>query len=157
MYDTNLTRISLPSKKYCYFLGVAQCVFTYNVSFVIESILKLSNDHNWYDLIDSEAGTINREVKKTISKVSGPKIYDKFEKVIYMRNRIIHGLRCTDNKGRQILGTKERGSGVQFYVDEKYLLDFINLNNELCDALDEYRNSHQEGSENNTNNATKSM
>ena len=157
MYDTNLTRISLPSKKYCYLLGVAQCVFTSNVSLVIENILKLSNDSNWYKLIDSEAGTINREADKTISKVSGPEIHDKFKKVISMRNRIIHGFRCTDNKGRQILGTKEKVSGVQFYVDEKYLLDFINLNNELYDALDEYRNSHQEGYENNINNATKSM
>lgn len=66
MYDTNLTRISLPSKKYCYLLGVAQCVFTSNVSLVIENILKLSNDSNWYKLIDSEAGTINREADKTI-------------------------------------------------------------------------------------------
>ena len=157
MYNTNLTRISLPSKEYCYHLGVAQCVFTSNVGLVIENILKLPNDSNWYELIDKEASTINEEVDKNISKVSGPEIHDKFKKVISMRNRIIHGFRCTDNKGRQILGTKEKGSGVQFYVDEKYLLDFIDLNNELHDILDEYRNSHQEGSENSSNNATKGM
>ena len=40
MYDTSLTRQALPSKRYCYLLGVALSVFISNNGFIIENILK---------------------------------------------------------------------------------------------------------------------
>ena len=42
MYDTSLTRQALPSKRYCYLLGVALSVFISNNGFIIENILKIS-------------------------------------------------------------------------------------------------------------------
>ena len=41
MYDTSLTRQALPSKRYCYLLGVALSVFISNNGFIIENILIL--------------------------------------------------------------------------------------------------------------------
>ena len=48
MYDTSLTRQALPSKRYCYLLGVALSVFISNNGFIIENILRCKN---WWDLL----------------------------------------------------------------------------------------------------------
>ena len=51
MYDTSLTRQALPSKRYCYLLGVALSVFISNNGFIIENILRTDRCKNWWDLL----------------------------------------------------------------------------------------------------------
>ena len=109
LYDTSLTRQALPSKRYCYLLGVALSVFISNNGFIIENILRTDND-----------------------------IYTLFEEIVGMRNRIIHGFRITAASGEQIIATKER-NGNQYYIDELYLTRFIRLNERLSSMLHDYR------------------
>lgn len=78
-------------------------------------------------------------IAKTITEKAGPDIAEKFDEIVGMRNRIIHGFRVTSPDDEQILATKERGTGRKFYITEEYLLRFISLNNELSDMLYEYR------------------
>ena len=56
-----------------------------------------------------------------------------------MRNRIFHSFRCTSSNEEQILATKDRITNQQFYIDEKFLINFIELNDKLSYLLHEYR------------------
>ena len=62
-----------------------------------------------------------------------------FQIIVYRRNRIIHSFRITSSKNEQILATKDRITNQQFYIDEHYLINFIELNNKLSYLLHEYR------------------
>lgn len=139
MYDTSLTRISLPTERYRLLLGTALFVFSSNNRFIIENILHTDGSYSWYTLIDKESGQLKPYIAKTITEKAGPDIAEKFDEIVGMRNRIIHGFRVTSPNDKQILATKERGTGRQFYITEEYLLRFISLNNELSDMLYEYR------------------
>ena len=139
MYDTSLTRISLPTERYRLLLGTALSVFSSNNGFIIENILYTDGSYSWYTLIDKESGQLKPYIAKTITEKAGPDIAEKFDEIVGMRNRIIHGFRVTSPDDEQILATKERGTGRQFYITEEYLLRFISLNNELSDMLYEYR------------------
>ncbi len=57
MYDTSLTRMSLPTERYRLLLGTALSVFSSNNSFVIENILHTDDSYSWFKLIDKESGT----------------------------------------------------------------------------------------------------
>lgn len=139
MYDTSLTRISLPTERYRLLLGTALSVFSSNNGFIIENILYTDGSYSWYTLIDKESGQLKPYIAKTITEKAGPDIAEKFDEIVGMRNRIIHGFRVTSPDDEQILATKERGTGRQFYITEEYLLRVISLNNELSDMLYEYR------------------
>lgn len=139
MYDTSLTRISLPTERYRLLLGTALSVFSSNNGFIIENILHTDDSYSWHTLVDKESGQLKPYIAKTITEKAGPDIAKKFDEIVGMRNRIIHGFRITSPGNEQILATKERGTGKQFYITEEYLLLFISLNNELSDALYEYR------------------
>ncbi len=138
MYDTSLTRQALPSKRYCYLLGVALSVFISNNGFIIENILRTDSSKEWSKLIDKESGRLKADIAKTISAVAGNDIYTLFEEIVGMRNRIIHGFRITAASGEQIIATKER-NGNQYYIDELYLTRFIRLNERLSSMLHDYR------------------
>ena len=137
LYDTSLTRQALPSKRYCYLLGVALSVFISNNGFIIENILTDSSKE-WSKLIDKESGRLKADIAETISAVAGNDIYTLFEEIVGMRNRIIHGFRITAASGEQIIATKER-NGNQYYIDELYLTRFIRLNERLSSMLHDYR------------------
>lgn len=138
MYDTLLTRISLPTERYRLLLGTALCVFSSNNGLIIENILHTSDFYSWHVLADKESGQLKPYIAKTITEKAGPDIAKKFDEIIAMRNRIIHGFRVTSSDGEQILATKERGESKQFYITKTYILQFIRLNNELSDLLHEY-------------------
>ena len=143
MYDTSLTRQALPSKRYCYLLGVALSVFISNNGFIIENILRTDilrtdSSKEWSKLIDKESGRLKADIAETISAVAGNDIYTLFEEIVGMRNRIIHGFRITAASGEQIIATKER-NGNQYYIDELYLTRFIRLNERLSSMLHDYR------------------
>lgn len=139
MYDTSLTRMSLPSENYRLLLGTALSVFSSNNSFIIENILHTNDSYSWYDLMDKESGRIRDIINKTITSNSNNKIEDKFMKIVQMRNRIIHGFRITSQDNEQIIATKVKGTGKQFDITEDYLIEFIKLNEELSDMLHVYR------------------
>lgn len=139
MYDTRLTRMSLPSENYRILLGTALSVFSSNNGFVIENILHTDDSYSWHELIDKESGCLSPIVAKTISENSNEAIEEKFKEIVEMRNRIIHGFRVTSPENEQVMATKVKGSGEQFYITEDYLMQFIKLNEELSDMLHEYR------------------
>lgn len=139
MYDKSLTRQSLPEERYRLLLGTALCVFSSNNGFIIENILRTDDSRSWYSLIDKESGQLKDDVDKIISRVAGKGIFDLFSEIVDMRNRIIHGFRITNNRGEQVLATKEKRSGRQFEIDEDYLLLFIRKNEELSYLLEKYR------------------
>lgn len=135
MCHTRLTRQALPEKEYIVLLGIALTVFASNNSFVIENILRKDRSKSWYKLIDKKVG----EIKKIAKGKLPDDIVNLFDKIIHKRNRIIHGFQITDKNGKQILATKVIESGEQFYITEKYLIDFIKQNEKLNDLLHSYR------------------
>ncbi|WP_449187437.1 hypothetical protein [Veillonella sp.] len=135
----SLTRIPLPKDQYVYLLGMAISVFIYNNGFIIENIINTDKSYSWYDLIDKESDRLNSLIAQTITKNAGSEIADLFSEILYMRNRIIHSFRCTLPNEEQILATKDRVTNQQFYIDEQFLINFVELNNKLSYLLHEYR------------------
>ncbi len=134
MYDTTLTRQSLPSERYRVLLGTAISVFSSNNGFIIENVLRIDDSTSWYALIDKTSGAVKNYVE---GKLPDP-IVQLFGDLVDMRNRIIHGFRITNTNGEQTIATKEK-SGRQFEITEDYLLDFISKNEELSSMLHEFR------------------
>ena len=134
MYDTTLTRQSLPSERYRVLLGTAISVFSSNNGFIIENVLRIDDSTSWYALIDKTSGAVKNYVE---GKLPDP-IVQLFGDLVDMRNRIIHGFRITNTNGEQTIATKEK-SGRQFEITEDYLLDFIRKNEELSSMLHESR------------------
>ncbi len=122
-------------------LGTALCVFSSNNGFVIENILHTDGAYSWRELIDKESGKLAPYIKATIEQNGGSAIAESFEEIVKMRNRIIHGFRCTSSDNEQALATKERehDGGGQFLITEEYLRSFIEKNNELSELLHAYR------------------
>jgi len=139
MYDTSLTKQSLPSERYRLLLGTALCVFSSNNAFIIENIIRTDNSYSWHDLIDQESGRLRTYIEKTITEKAGPEIADMFKCIVNTRNRIIHGFRITSQSGEQVLATKVKNSGEQFEITEEYLLKFIKDNDTLSAMLHKYR------------------
>lgn len=142
MYE-NYSKQALPDKYYRELLGSALCAFNSNNSFVIENILNSdeNNDYNWYKLIDKESGKLHNAIKETITKKSNDTIARLFNEIVSIRNRIIHSFQITYEGDKQILATKtrEQDGNIQFIITEEYLLDFIKKNENLSDALHNFR------------------
>ena len=142
MYES-YTRQSLPTKQYRELLGSAICVFNSNNAFIIENILKCDDlgKYDWYNLMDMNSGELKGSVREVITSKCGDKIETLFAKIIEMRNRIIHSYRITNAAGEQVLATKKKvkDGNRQFEITEEYLLDFIDLNQELSDLLHDLR------------------
>lgn len=134
MYDTTLTRQSLPSERCGVLLGTAISVFSSNNGFIIENVLRIDDSASWYALIDKTSGAVKNYVE---GKLPDP-IVQLFGDLVDMRNRIIHGFRITNASGEQTIATKEK-SGRQFEITEEYLLDFIRKNEKLSSMLHEFR------------------
>lgn len=139
MYDTKLTRMALASENYRLLLGTALYVFNSNNSFIIENIINTNDKYSWHDLIDQQSGNLKKYVQKTISKRTDESIWEKFNEIVKMRNRIIHAFTITSEDNEQIMATKEMKTHRQFKITEEYLIDFIKLNEELSDMLHDYR------------------
>lgn len=138
MYES-YTHQSLPSKYYRELLGTALCVFNSNNNFVIENFLNDSVKYNWYDLIDKESGNIVQIVKTQFMRRGAEEIWKSFFEIVEKRNRIIHSFRITNTDGEQILATKDKKTQEQFNITEKYLINFIEKNDELSNELHEFR------------------
>lgn len=134
MYDTTLTRQSLPSEQYRLLLGTAISVFSSNNGFIIENVLSVDDVASWYELIDKTSGAVKKAVK---GKLPEP-IVELFGELVDERNRIIHGFRITNAAGEQSIATKEK-SGRQFEITEEYMREFIRKNEKLSDMLHEFR------------------
>ncbi|OAT30947.1 selenium binding protein [Proteus myxofaciens] len=141
MYE-DYSRQSLPSKKYRELLGTAFCVFNSNNKFVIENILKLDRYHyySWYELIDKDSALLLTDIKKTITRESGPEIAETFNELVQMRARLVQSFQVTVDDGvdNQILATRY-SDGRQEYITQQYLLNFIKLNQKLSDLLYDLR------------------
>lgn len=134
MYDTSLTRQSLPSEQYRLLLGTAVCVFSSNNAFVIENILRVDDSASWFELIDKTAGAV-----KSVADGKLPEeIISLFTDIIKMRNRIIHGFQITTSRGEQSIATKDK-RGCQFEITEEYLKEFIRKNEKLSSQLHAFR------------------
>ena len=139
---------ALPSKKYRELIGTAICVFNSNNSFVIENILRTdqTGEYDWHQLIDKTSGDLAPAIKKTITASSNTTISKLFGDIIAIRNRIAHSFQITapagmtDKPDNQILATKYK-NGRQEIITEEYLLNFINLNQELSTKLHQFRGS----------------
>lgn len=138
MYES-YTRQSLPERHYRELLGSALCVFNSNNAFIIETILRCDdlNKYDWYHLVDLESGLLKGSVHETITARCGDEIERLFVRLINMRNRIIHSYQITNKAGEQALATKEpiRNGNKQFEITKEYLVEFIKLNEQLCDKL----------------------
>lgn len=145
MYE-KYTRQSLPDDDYRELLGSAISVFNSNNAFIVENILRISGDqHNWWELIDRTSGNILHKVlKEQYSDIIPENIIRLFSKLVEQRDRIIHSFQITgpepNPEQEQLLATKVKDSGEQFIITRKYLLDFIQKNQELCDLLYSFRN-----------------
>ena len=141
MYE-DYTRQALPTKEYRELLGSAICVINSNNSFIIENILRSddNNEYDWYTLMDRESGKLSKPIENTITQKSNEHIASLFKNIIILRNRIIHSFQIT-NDTEQILATKNRSreGNRQSIITKEYLLDFIKMNEELCDKLHEFR------------------
>ena len=137
MYES-YTRQALPSKEYREILGAALCVFVSNNQFIIENILNIDPLNSWYKLIDKTSGELRKDVKNTISEIANKDIEILFEEIVNKRNRIIHSFQYTTCNNEQELATKDKNNK-QFHIDNKYLLNFIKLNEKLSDKLHELR------------------
>ena len=132
----------MPDKTYRELLGTALCVFNSNNSFIIENILKNDSDkiYNWYELIDRESGKLIKPVKNTISKKAKSEgIADLFDRIVTMRNRIVHSFQITDKDEKQRLATKNRTDNIQFVITEEILKEFIAENEKLSILLHKFR------------------
>ncbi|MGJ3866970.1 selenium binding protein [Levilactobacillus brevis] len=144
MYE-NYTRQSLPDDDYRELLGSAISVFNSNNAFIIENILKISGDqHNWWELIDRTSGNILHKVmQEQYSNIIPENIISLFSELVEQRDRIIHSFQITgpepNPNQEQLLATKVRGSGEQFIIKRKHLLNFIQKNQELSDLLYDFR------------------
>ncbi|MGI6743588.1 MAG: selenium binding protein [Eubacteriales bacterium] len=142
MYE-NYTRQSLPAKRYREILGSAICVFNSNNAFLIENILRYDDTgkYDWWHLIDLESGKLKGSIYHVISSRYGDEIEKLFINIVNMRNRIIHSFPITDENGECILATKEKikDGNHQFRITEDYLLNFIELNQQLSDKLHKLR------------------
>lgn len=134
MYDSTLTRQSLPSKRYRLLLGTAISVFNSNNGFVIENLLRMDDLVSWYRLIDMSSGAVKSYAKGKLPD----EIINLFGEVIDKRNRIIHSYQGTNDNKEQTMWTKEK-SERQFEITEDYLMDFICKNEQLAIMLDEFR------------------
>lgn len=95
MYES-YSRQALPSTKYRELLGSALCVFNSNNAFIIENILNHDvGNYSWHYLIDRTSGKLSGPIQETITRVSDTKIAEKFNDLIEVRNRIIHGFQVT--------------------------------------------------------------
>ena len=139
MYDITPTRQSLPSERYRLLLGTALSVFSSNNGFVIENILHTDDSYSWYNLIDMESGWLKSVITKKITIEAGVDIGEMFAELLEKRNRIIHGFRVSSSDDGQVMATKVKRSGEQFYITEEYLTDFIRENERLSDMLYKYR------------------
>lgn len=139
MYES-YTRQSLPTKEYRELLGTALCVFSSNNSVFIENILRLdaNNTLSWYELIDKESGKLPEIANHILVGEHGQAIIELFQKIVKMRNRIIHSFRITNKEGKQSLATKTKDN-TQFEITESYLMEFISENDNLSCMLYELR------------------
>ena len=137
-----ITRQALPNPEYLKLLGISLCVFNSNNSFIIENIL--ANDsldqYNWWDLIDMASGDLSKPIKETITKNSNTQIASLFNKLVGMRNRIVHSFQITANDQEQKLATKDKNH-IQFVITKDYLLEFIKKNEQLAIMLHDFRES----------------
>lgn len=139
------TKQLMPTEKYRLLLGTALCAFNSNIGFIIENILRLSNDKEttWSDLLDRSYKVLKDIVKKRIEDNSEIDISELFQKICDMRHRIIHSFRITDKDGAPILRAKTKKYKnkpvEQFDITEEYLEDFIELNGTLSSLLHELR------------------
>ena len=104
------TKQSMPTENYRLLLGTALCAFNGNIGFIIENILRLSDDKEttWSDLLDGSYKALKDIVEKKIDDNSEIDISELFGKICDMRNRIIHSFRITNKDGVQILRTKTK-------------------------------------------------
>lgn len=140
MYEI-YTKQALPSRRYRELIGTAQCVFSSNNAFIIESILKFdpSDRYCWHQLIDQTSGRLIDPIRSTISTVAGKEIEELFSEIVQMRNRIDHGYQITDKDGEQRIASKDKETQEQFVLTEDWLMSFIKKNELLSDALCDLR------------------
>ena len=142
MYE-KYTHQSLPSRQYRELLGSAICVFNSNTAFIIETILRLdiTGQYNWFALMDYRSVTLRDTLRNAISSKCGNEILNLFEELRNRRNRIVHSFQITNKNGDQVLATKEKVSdgNRQFEITEEYLLEFIELNDQLSGMLHDLR------------------
>lgn len=144
MYET-YTRQSLLDKDYRELLGSAISVFNSNNAFIIENIFRISGDqHNWWELIDRTSGNILHKVmQEQYSNIIPENIISLFSDLVEQRDRIIHSFQITgpepNPNQEQLLATKVKGSGEQFIIIRKYLLEFIQKNDESSALLYAFR------------------
>ena len=145
MYES-YTRQALPSKEYRELIGTAICVFNSNNSFVIENILRVdqTGQYEWHKLIDKVSGWLNGDIEQTITANSDETIAKLFSVIVDRRNRIVHSFQITapagttDDPDNQMLATKHK-DGTQEILTEKYLMEFIEMNEELSTKLHQFR------------------
>ena len=137
MYES-YTRQSLPDRVYRELLGTAVCVFNSNTGLIIEIILLLDSGCSWSRLIDKSAEQLQRDINKNIGSINIA-ICQQYRELTKKRNRILHSYRITSKDNKQLLCTKNRDSGEQFYITSQYLLDFIKENDDFSLKLDAFR------------------
>lgn len=146
MYE-KYSRQSLPTEEYRALLGSAICVFNSNNAFIIENILRNDEDkkYNWFELIDLESGKLCYNKDKSPSPIkatiANEEIDTLFTEIVGMRNRIMHSFQITDKvDNEQKLATKTKSpENKQFIITKDYLMEFIKLNEKLCDLLHHFR------------------
>ena len=144
--NESYTTQTLPSRKYRELIGTAICVFNSNNSFVIENILRMdkTKEDSWHSLLDKVSGKLIADIQKTITAHSNDTIANLFSEIVEIRNRIVHSFQITapagmtDDPDNQMLATKYK-DGTQEIITEEYLLNFINLNQEISTKLHQFR------------------
>lgn len=142
MFDWEKVRIALPDEEYLRLLGAAICVFDSNCGLIIEGILKVNPDASWHELVDKTSGELKEDIRDNITRLAGDDIANYFSDLAWKRNRIAHGFRITSPKGEQILASKDKKTQIQIHITKDFLWEFICLNEELSELLEQFRTSH---------------
>ncbi|WP_288760352.1 selenium binding protein [uncultured Lacticaseibacillus sp.] len=143
MYDTNLTRQSLPDGDLSFLVGVAIVVFNANTQTLIHNYLDdfKESGEDWWTLTDVEAGPLKNKTKDYLLSNDYREIYSCFQDLISQRNRIVHSFSITLPDETQGLNTLDKKTHDQFVVDKKYLEAFISKNSDFSTLLESMGNN----------------
>lgn len=123
-------------------------MYSIPIMVLLLTILRVDTNgtYTWHQLIDEMSGKLKPIIKETILLLSFliVVLLIYLKKLLVSAARIIHSFRITapagmtDDPDNQMLATKYK-DGTQEIITEEYLLNFINLNQEISTKLHQFR------------------
>lgn len=146
-YHTELTNQSLTDDELLWLIGVAFWVFNSNVHLIIELIDREHHNRSnssWFDFIRLTAGGI-KDYHNLVVNILGEEIYDEFSKLVDERNAIMHSFPSGEKRdGYYVAIYRDKHSLQSTIIDKKYIVHFIESNQELCTKLTQFNHKNMQ-------------